>query len=128
LRARVHAGLDDLQRHAAPDRLLLLGHEHQTHPSLADLLEQLVGADPRARALGHDQRRRRRARARLVVACGAGDRGRAQEPAGTVEGVEEVLHLGAEDRVALASGIEEGRTLGAGGTLEGLPQQALELA
>jgi hypothetical protein len=44
----VHARLDDLQRHAASDRVFLLGHEHGAHPTLADLLEQLVGTDTRA--------------------------------------------------------------------------------
>jgi hypothetical protein len=42
---RVHAGLDDLQRHLAADRLFLLGHEDDAHAALADLLQQLVRAD-----------------------------------------------------------------------------------
>ena len=48
----VHARLDDLQRDRALDRLGLLGHEHDAHAAFADLLQQLVGADDRARALG----------------------------------------------------------------------------
>ena len=48
---RVHPRLDDLQRHRAPDRYLLLGHEHDAHAPLADLLEQLVRPDPSARPL-----------------------------------------------------------------------------
>ena len=46
----VHARLDDLQRHLAADRLLLLGHEDDAHAAFADLLQQLVGADERAGA------------------------------------------------------------------------------
>ncbi len=42
---RVHARLDDLQRDAAFDRLLLLGHVDDAHAAFADLLQQLVGAD-----------------------------------------------------------------------------------
>ena len=45
----VHAQLDDLQRHLAADRLLLLGHVDDAQAALADLLQQLVGADHRAR-------------------------------------------------------------------------------
>ena len=42
---RVHARLDDLQRDAPLDRLLLLGHVDDAHAAFAELLEQLVGAD-----------------------------------------------------------------------------------
>ena len=49
--AGVHARLDDLQRHLASDRLLLLGHEDGAHAPFADLLEELVRADHRARSL-----------------------------------------------------------------------------
>ena len=45
---RVHARLDDLQRHRPLDRLGLLGHEDHAHAAFADLLQQLVGADDRA--------------------------------------------------------------------------------
>ena len=44
----VHAELDDLERHPAPDRLRLLGHVHDAHAAFADLLQQLVGADDRS--------------------------------------------------------------------------------
>ena len=50
--ARVHAGLDDLQGDQAPDRLGLLGHVDRAHAAFADLLQELVGADDRAGALG----------------------------------------------------------------------------
>jgi hypothetical protein len=43
--ARVHAGLDDFERDAAADGLVLLGHEDDAHATFADLLEQLIGAD-----------------------------------------------------------------------------------
>ena len=49
--ARVHPQLDDLQRHRAPHRLLLLRHPDHAEAALADLLAQLVGADPLARFL-----------------------------------------------------------------------------
>ena len=49
--AAVHAGLDELQRHRAPHRLGLLGHVDRAHPTLADRLEELVGADHRAGVL-----------------------------------------------------------------------------
>ena len=47
---RVHARLDDLEGHAAADRLRLLGHVDDAHAPFADLLEQLVRADHRAGA------------------------------------------------------------------------------
>ena len=50
---RVHAGLDDLERHLAADRLVLLGHVDDAHAPFADLLQQLVGADDCAGALGN---------------------------------------------------------------------------
>ena len=43
--ARVHAGLDDLERYLALHRLDLLGHEHRAETTFADLLEQLVAAN-----------------------------------------------------------------------------------
>ena len=50
---RVHARLDDLQRHPPLDRLGLLGHVDHAHAPFADLLQQLVGADFRAGFLGN---------------------------------------------------------------------------
>jgi hypothetical protein len=44
----VHAGLEDLERDHAPDRLPLLRHEHDAKAALADLLEQLVAANDAA--------------------------------------------------------------------------------
>ena len=63
----VHARLDDLERHLAPDRLLLLGHVDDAHAALADLLQQPVGADPRARPF-RDRGVRDRDRIRAALA------------------------------------------------------------
>ena len=52
----VHAQLDDLQRHAAADRLLLLGHIDRAEAAVPDHLEQRVTADHSAGAFG-DRRR-----------------------------------------------------------------------
>jgi hypothetical protein len=41
----VHTRLDELQRHAPPHRLDLLGHINHAATSFADLLEQLVASD-----------------------------------------------------------------------------------
>src|SRR5262249_44282948 len=48
--ARIHAGLEDLQRDAAAHRLLLLGHEDHAEAALADLLQELVRANDGAGA------------------------------------------------------------------------------
>ena len=53
----VHAQLDDLQRHLAADRLLLLGHVDVAQAAFADLLQELVGADHRAGLFGDGQTR-----------------------------------------------------------------------
>ena len=44
----IHAGLDDLERHPPANRAFLLGHVDGAHAPLAELLEQLVRADPHA--------------------------------------------------------------------------------
>ena len=41
----VHAQLDDLERHAAAHRFLLLGHVNHAAAAFADFLEQFVAAD-----------------------------------------------------------------------------------
>src|SRR5262245_31101527 len=46
----VQAGLDDLEGDLAAHGLFLLGHVDDPHAALADLLQQLVGADLAARA------------------------------------------------------------------------------
>jgi hypothetical protein len=50
--SRVHAGLDDLERHLAADRLGLFGHVDDAKTPFANLLKKLVGADLSAGALG----------------------------------------------------------------------------
>ena len=49
----VHAQLDDLEGHPPLHRLLLLGHIDHPAAALADLLQQLVPADPVAKFFGH---------------------------------------------------------------------------
>ena len=51
----IHARLDDLERDPPSNRLVLLGHVHGAHASFADLLEQLVRADPVAGPLGQER-------------------------------------------------------------------------
>ncbi len=51
----VHAQLDDLERHAAAHRLLLLRHVNDAAAAFADLLEQLVAANPVAGLFRHRQ-------------------------------------------------------------------------
>ena len=48
---RIHTRLDDLQRHTALNRLLLLGHVDHAHAAFADLLQQLERADLRTGCL-----------------------------------------------------------------------------
>src|SRR5205807_10536495 len=66
----VHSRLEDLERHLAADRLLLLGHEDPAEAALADLLEQLVGTDDRPWALACGQLDGRVDIAQLGPACG----------------------------------------------------------
>jgi hypothetical protein len=42
---RIHAELDDFQRHAAANRFFLFGHIDDTHAAFADLLKQFVAAN-----------------------------------------------------------------------------------
>ena len=73
----VHARLDELERHAAADRLGLLGDPDGAHAPFADLLQQLVAAgDDRARLerVGRFRRQHPRppaAAARIRPACRA---------------------------------------------------------
>ena len=73
----VHPRLDDFEGHLAPHGRGLLGHEHDAEAPFADLLQQLVGTDHRARgfskgALGesrHQLRCRRFQKAPDVRLC-----------------------------------------------------------
>ena len=64
--AGIHARLDDLQRHLAANRLLLLGHEHDAEAAFANLFQQFVRTDEHARPFA-DRRSRRRHRGRAGV-------------------------------------------------------------
>ena len=66
---RVHARLDDLERHLAADRLGLLGHVDDAHPALAEQLEDPVYGPMVARS----RRRTAAASASPSVAGGAGE-------------------------------------------------------
>jgi hypothetical protein len=46
---RVHAELDNLERHPAADRFLLLGHVNDAAAAFANLLKQFVASDSVAR-------------------------------------------------------------------------------
>src|SRR5262249_27460755 len=48
----IHPELDDLQRDHAAHGLFLLGHEDHAEAAFADLLEELVAADPRTWGFG----------------------------------------------------------------------------
>jgi hypothetical protein len=116
--AGVHARLDDLQRDLAADGLGLLGHVHDAHAAFADHLQELVGADGRARALAHG--------GRGDVGCGGGCEGRrGEEAAGRVVMAEQVLDLGPEPRIRAAGRVEEGRPLRGVGQLGGGVEEAL---
>jgi hypothetical protein len=65
---RVHARLDDLERHAAADRLGLLGHPDGAHAALAELLQELVRADLDVRGFRGDLGGDRASRCRAPLA------------------------------------------------------------
>jgi hypothetical protein len=64
---RVHAELDDLERHPAVDGRFLFGHVDDAEAPLTDLLEDLVRADPRSRAFRHGAALDDHLRGRLLV-------------------------------------------------------------
>ena len=71
----VHAQLDDLERHPAAHRLLLLGHVDHAAAALADLLQQLVAANPVA-GLSHERVRHRESNGGLKKRAGLVVRGK----------------------------------------------------
>ena len=81
--ARVHARLEDLQRHLAADRFLLLGHEDNAEAAFADLFQELVGPDDRAGAF----------RARFSDRGSQSRRGRCQKAVFAMGGEEELYPL-----------------------------------
>ena len=113
----VHARLDDLQRHPAADRLRLLGDVDDAHAALADLLQQLVGADDRARGLE-----------RRGVAPGHG-RGRdwlLEEVAGVLVGDQQGVDSRPEDCVALARPVQVGSSFRLGRAVQGFAEDRFE--
>jgi hypothetical protein len=101
--ARVHAWFDDLEGHAAPHRLLLFGHEHEPHPSLADLFHQTVGTNDRAGPFSPR---------RLIDGSGeSGSRGFEEAP-GVEMGLQKPLHSLEQFTVGTADSAEIRRALG----------------
>ncbi len=82
-RARVHALLDDLQRHAPLDRFGLLGQEDVTHAALSQATDQVIDPDHRADIL-----------VRARAALGATERKRAVVVGTNGQGAVVVLHEG----------------------------------
>ncbi len=101
--AAVHAGLDDLERDLAADRLLLLGHVDDAHAAFADLLEQLVRADDRAGLFRERRGGCRRLGGRSV-----------QDAARGVVGGQEGLDALPQRVVAAAGALQVGRAFGPG--------------
>ena len=102
---RVHAELDDLQRHAPPHRLLLLGHPHDAEAALADLLEELVRPDPITRFLGLQPRE-------FALDLGRMRGVRFQKIARRVVRLQQPAHVRDEQRVIAASLRDECLALG----------------
>jgi len=78
---RVHAGLDDLHRHAAAEGLRLLCQVHRAHAALSEQLDDVIRPDLR--------RERRAGRAMADVGAGRGLRFRVIEATRNV-----VIHAG----------------------------------
>ena len=107
---RVHAELDDLERHPALDRLALLGQPDDTEAALADLLEQPVPADRVALRLCHGARGIRRVGVRGAVrgACFVLGGAIGQEAAGLGVGLQQLLDLLSQVVVVAADFAQEG--------------------
>ena len=129
----VHAGLDDLEGHPAPDRFLLLGHVDGAHAAFADLLKQPVWADKRADACG----KRRTLAFFCAGLAGLGDRlggglltGLArewfEEAAGLLVGAEECFDRPAAFGITPTCFLQVGRSLRSGGPLKRLGKQRLQ--
>ena len=124
----IHARLDDLQRDLAMDGPLLLGEEDDAHAALAEPADDRVGPDARAGPLG--DRAGRGGGLAIVevrIPLGRGLGGGAEEAAGADVGLQQLLDLGADRRLAPAGGIQERGPLGAFGPLEGLQEQGLQV-
>ena len=99
----VHAQLDDLERHPAADRLLLLGHINHAAAAFADLLEQFVAADVVARLF-------RRARTATVSRWGL-TAGRSINVPRRIVGAQQSLDALAQDFVVPAGFVQVGGAL-----------------
>ncbi len=95
--AAVHAGLDDFEGDFALHGLGLLGHPDDAHAAFADLLQQLVRADRRARVFALSARchHPRSFEQRLI-----------QKTAGCLVGFEQPLDLSPQANIALTGAFE----------------------
>ena len=101
----VHAQLDDLERDAAADRFLLLGHINHAAAAFADLLEQFVAANPVAGFFGQ-----RNGSSGCPPQRGSG--GDFQESARLLGGIEQRFDAPAQRASSVAAGlIEIGRAV-----------------
>ena len=119
--ARIHAGLDDLERHAALDRVLLVGDVNQAHAAFTDPFQQLVRADHRARAVSRPGRVPAGSRVRVH------SHGRPFQKAAGLEMVgDQPLDPVLELRVAAAGSLDEGLPLRGRGDLDRLRQYGFD--
>ena len=116
--AGVHAQFDDLEGDLAADGLLLLGHVDHRHAALADLLQELVPTNDRARALR---------RGSHVGSGGQGLAGRLQEPPGLIVRLEQSLDSGTQRGIWSASPIQVSRSFRSGGLVQGLQEERSHL-
>ena len=103
-RLGVHPQLDDLESHAASDRLGLLRDVDDPATALADLLQQPVAPDAVARLLGEGSAGMQ---GRAQVRIG----GRIQELALGILGLQQCLETPTEGGIAFAGTIKVGRPL-----------------
>jgi hypothetical protein len=115
----VHPRLEDFERYHTANRLLLLGHEDDAEAAFADLLQELVGADNGARALGD----------RVIDGGGHLQRGsgRLQEAACSFVPGEQSVHLLAQVQVTAAHRIQVCGTLGGLVLFKGREEQLLHV-
>ncbi len=110
--ARVHARFDDLQRNFAPHRLLLFGNEYQPEAPLTNLLHQLVCTDHYPWAfdnrceVGGVVGTSQRISDDFVV-----DRDGIKQIVRPIMGLEQLVDLGPQPRIARADVCQEGVAL-----------------
>ena len=113
----VHAQLDDLERDAAADRLLLLGHVDHAAAAFADLLQQFVAANLVAGLFRRGQFEPYRRLNRRFI----------QEAFGPVEVTEQLVHLPAQFDIAGTGLVQKRRPLVGGQAQGGLENDFLPL-